>query len=115
MYEIWLMLNIVYELALTVWPWLLALLVLWLILMALALKNRAANWRSTFPTALVLGALLGVAIFFITPTWSRSGLAYLNYWVDWANLIGITVAWTTAGTLFAWPFLTWLRKRSATA
>ena len=25
MYEIWLMLNIVYELALAVWPWLLAL------------------------------------------------------------------------------------------
>ena len=110
MYEIWLMLNIVWELALSIWPWLLALAVLWLVLMAMAKGGRGADWRACLPKAIALGALLGVVIFFVTPLWSKSGLGEMKYWVDWANLIGIAVAWAVAGTLFVWPLLTWLRK-----
>ena len=112
MYEIWLMLNIVYELAVAIWPWLLALAVLWLVLLALALARggRRADWRACLPKAMALGALLGVVIFFATPPWSRSSLGEMKYWVDWANLTGIAVAWAVAGALFAWPLLTWLRK-----
>ena len=46
MYEIWLMLNIVWELALSIWPWLVALAVLWLVLMMMAKGGRAADWRA---------------------------------------------------------------------
>lgn len=110
MYEIWLMLNIVWELALSIWPWLVALAVLWLVLMAMAKGGRGADWRACLPKAIMLGLLVGVVIFFVTPLWSKSGLGEMKYWVDWANLIGIAVAWAAAGTLFAWPLLTWLRK-----
>ena len=110
MYEIWLMLNIVYELALSIWPALLVLAALWLVLMALARGGRGADWRACLPKALALGALLGVVIFFVTPLWSKSALGEMKYWVDWANLIGIAAAWAVAGALFAWPLLTWLRK-----
>lgn len=110
MYEIWLMLNIVWELALSIWPWLLALAVLWLVLMAMARGGRGADWRACLPKAIALGALLGVVIFFVTPLWSKSSLGEMKYWVDWAFLIGIAVAWAVAGTLFVWPLLTWLRK-----
>ena len=109
MYEIWLMLVIVYELALSIWPWLLALAVLWLLLLALARGGQTA-WRPCLPKAAMLGALLGVIIFFVTPIWNKSGLGEMKYWVDWANLAGIAVAWAVAGTLFAWPLLTWIRK-----
>ena len=51
MYEIWLMLNIVYELALEVWPWLLALALLWLLLMARAWRRGGAAWRASLPGA----------------------------------------------------------------
>ena len=110
MYEIWLMLNIVWELALSIWPWLLALAVLWLVLMMMAKGGRAADWRACLPKAIVLGLILGLVIFFVTPMWSKSSLGEMKYWVDWAFLIGIAVAWAVAGTLFAWPLLTWLRK-----
>lgn len=111
MYEIWLMLNIVYELALSIWPWLLLLAVVWLVLLVLARRGRGADWRACLPKAVVLGLLVGVLIFFVTPMWSKSGLGEMKYWVDWANLIGIAVAWAAAGALFAWPLLTWLRSK----
>ena len=65
MYEIWLMLNIVYELALSIWPWLLALVVLWLLLMGRAWGRRGADWRASLPGAIVGGAdlLLESAVF----------------------------------------------------
>ncbi len=107
MYEIWLMLVIVYELALSIWPWLLALAVLWLLLLMLA---RGGRWNACLPKAITLGVLLGVLIFFVTPIWNKSGLGEMKYWVDWANLLGIAAAWAVAGTLFAWPLLTWMRK-----
>ena len=110
MYEIWLMLNIVWELALSIWPWLLALAVLWLVLMAMAKGGRGADWRACLPKAIALGLILGLVILFVTPLWSKSSLGEMKYWVDWANLIGIAVAWAVAGTLFAWPLLPWLRK-----
>ncbi len=109
MYEIWLMLVIVYELALSIWPWLLALAVLWLLLLMLARGGNAA-WRPCLSKAVMLGALLGVVIFFVTPIWNKSGLGEMKYWVDWANLLGIAAAWAVAGTLFVWPLLTWIRK-----
>ena len=107
MYEIWLMLNIVYELALPVWPWLLALAVLWLLLMA---RARSGRWRASLPGALVLGLAVAVLIFFITPAWNKSSLGEMKYWVDWANLLGIAAAWGVAGVAFAWPLLTGLRR-----
>ncbi|MDO5624172.1 MAG: hypothetical protein Q4G71_05740 [Pseudomonadota bacterium] len=103
MYEIWLMLNIAYELALSIWPWLLALAAAWVLLLALA--GRGASWRACLPRAVMLGALLGAVIFFVTPTWSKSGLDEMRYWVDWANLAAIALAWAVAGAAFAWLLL----------
>ncbi|HRN77277.1 hypothetical protein [Ottowia sp.] len=115
MYEIWLMLVIVYEIALSIWPWLLALAVLWLLLLMLARGGRAGGWSTCLPKAITLGVLVGVVIFFVTPIWNKSGLGEMKYWVDWANLLGIAVAWAVAGTLFAWPLLTWISKSRQTA
>ena len=108
MYEVWLMLNIVYELALAVWPWLLALAVLWLLLMA---RARGGRWRASLPGAIALGLALAVFAFFVTPVWNKSSLAEMKYWVDWANLLGIAAACGTAGAALAWPLLTGLRRR----
>ena len=108
MYEIWLMLNIVVEVALSVWPWLAALAVLWLGLMWLA---RGRDWRASLPAAIGLGLAVSAVVFFFMPGWIRSSLGEMKYWVDWANLLGIAAAWGVAGTLLAWPRLTALRKR----
>ena len=64
MYEIWLMLNIVVEVALSVWPWLAALAVLWLGLMWLA---RGRDRRATLPAAIGLGLAVSAVVFFFMP------------------------------------------------
>ncbi len=110
MYEIWLMLNIVYELALSIWPWLLALAALWLLLMGRAWGRRGADWRASLPGAIVLGLLVAIVIFAVTPIWNKSALGEMKYWVDWANLLGIAAAWGVAGVAFGWPLLTGLRR-----
>jgi len=109
MYEIWLMLNIVYESALAIWPWLLALLLIWLALLALATRGRH-SWRANLPGAIVVGLLVGVAVFFVMPGSIKSSLVELKYWVDWATLLGMAAAGAGVGALVAWPLLTWLRK-----
>lgn len=114
MYEIWLMLNIVYEIALGIWPWLAALAALWILLMAGAIRRQRTAWRSSLPGAIAIGLLVAVAIFFLTPAWTDSSLAEMKYWVDWANLIGIAAAWGVAGLAFAWPLLTGLQPREQT-
>lgn len=110
MYEIWLMLNIVWELALDVWPWLLALAVVWVLLMARAWGRDGAAWRGALPGAIGLGLAVAIAIFFLVPGWIGSSLGELKYWVDWANLLGIAAGWGAAGLAFAWPLLTGLRR-----
>ncbi|HMN20629.1 MAG TPA: hypothetical protein PKA16_04465 [Ottowia sp.] len=112
MYEIWLMLNIVWELALGIWPWLLALAIVWLLLMARAWGRGAAAWRASLPGAIGLGLAVAIVIFFVTPSWIGSSLTELKYWVDWANLLGIAAGWGAAGLAFAWPLLTGLRRRA---
>ena len=49
MYELWLMLNILWEVALSVWPMLLAASLLWLVLMGLTLRYAGARWSASLP------------------------------------------------------------------
>jgi len=103
MYEIWLVMNILWEIALTIWPLLLLGGVLWLLLMALALRRARPAWRGGFPLALLafggvaLVAMLGV------PTATQSSLAEMGYWVDWANLLAIAAGFGAVAAAFAWP------------
>ena len=109
MYEIWLTLNIVYELALGLWPWLAALAVLGLLL---ALRARGRDWRASLPGAIALALAVAAVVFFAAPGWVGSSLGEMAYWVDWANLLGIAAAWGVAAMALAWPLLTGLRRRT---
>lgn len=111
MYEIWLMMNIAWELALTIWPVLLGLVVLWLVLATRARRHAGAAWRASLPGALALAALVAIALFFLIPGWVRSSLSELKYWVDWANLLGIAGGGGALALAFAWPLLVGLRPR----
>lgn len=110
MYEIWLMLNIVWELALAAWPVLVALGVVWLALMTRALRRRGARWLAGLPLALATGAVVAVIAFFVVPGLTRSALSEMRYWVDWMNLAGIALGVGAVAVAFAWP-LTALRTR----
>jgi hypothetical protein len=109
MYEIWLVMNILWELALDAWPLLVAAAVLWVVLMVTAARRRGAAWSRGLPGAVAVGAIVAVAAFLLVPGLTKSSLGEMRYWVDWANLVGIALAIGAVGVAFAWPLMTMRR------
>lgn len=112
MYEIWLAMNIVWEIALTVWPVLLIVAAVWAALMLIAWRRPGTRWKSGLPLALLAGVVIAAVAFLMVPGWTRSSLGELRYWVDWANLLGVAVGFGAVGAALAWP-LSAMRRRDA--
>jgi hypothetical protein len=102
MYEIWLVMNIVYEIALGVWPLLALLLAVWVVTLVAA-RGRLGGRQVR--QALLLGALVAVALFFSVPTLTQSSLANMGYWVDWANLLAVALGLGALAAVFSLPLL----------
>jgi len=102
MYEIWLAMNIVYEIALGVWPLLALLLAVWVALLVAARGRLGAR---QVRQALLLGALVAVALFFSVPALTQSSLSNMGYWVDWANLLAIALGLGALAAVFSVPIL----------
>ena len=107
MYEIWLAINIVYEIALTMWPLLALALAIWLVLLFVA-RGRSGGAGA----AVGVGALAAVVLFFTVPSMTNSSFANMGYWVDWANLLVIALGLGAVAAVFFWPLLA-LRKGKA--
>ncbi|MBP8143690.1 MAG: hypothetical protein KAY56_00010 [Inhella sp.] len=106
MYEIWLMLNIGWEIAREIAPWLLGALLLWLALLALARRRLCGARRP----AAGLGLAVALLAVLLLPGLTQSGLGELSYWVDWAALIGMALGFGLAAALFTWPLLALLLR-----
>jgi hypothetical protein len=104
-YEIWLVMNILWEIALEVWPVVAGIAVLWVIAMARAWGRSATGWRRAVPAALGAGAVAAIIAFLVVPGLTKSSLSELAYWVDWANLLAIAIGAGALVALFAWPLL----------
>ena len=113
MYEIWLVMNILWELALGVWPLLLGAAVLWAVLMATALARPGTRWGVGLPLAVVAGLLVAAAAVVALPGLTRASLSDMGYWVDWINLLGIAAAFGAVAAAFAWPLLAMRGRRHA--
>lgn len=129
MYEIWLMLNIVWELAAGLVPWLVALAAVWLALVAVALHRSAkpsaatpvtlsrtaapGPWRRSFARALVIGIVAGLVAAAVVPFLTQSTLGEARYLVDWLALAGIGAAFGGAVFAWAWPLSAVLGRRQA--
>ena len=115
MYEIWLVLNIVYEIALSLWPQLALALGVWLLMLwAARARLGGAAGRSTLGLALVLLAVLAVVLFFTVPGLTHSSLSSMGYWVDWANLASVALGLGALAALFLWPLMALLRGKGPT-
>lgn len=108
MYEIWLAMNIVYEIALGIWPLLALLLVLWLA-MLVAARGRLGARQAV--QALLLGGLVTVALFFSVPSLTQSSLANMGYWVDWANLLAVALGLGALAAVFSLPLFGLVARR----
>ncbi len=88
MYEIWLMLNIAWEILLPIMPVVVVLLLVWVGLMARATFGGAANWAGGLGRALLIGVVVAVVAFFVIPAHSSptcprwvTGLTGSRLWV----------------------------------
>ena len=111
MYELWLGLNILWELSLTQLPVLITLLVVWIVMMVYVLLRRPlhrarAIWRRTFLMSSMLAAAFGVMAFFLIPYLTQSSFDAMGYWVDWATLAGMSASMVAMAFCFIWPLLT---------
>ena len=100
MYEIWLMLNIGWELLLMYrWP-VIALLAAWIVLM-LAARGRSSQGVTS--TAVVVAAIVFVAALVGLPMLTGSSLAEARYAPDWLALLGPAVGAAAIAAAFVWP------------
>ena len=106
MYEIWLVVNILWEIALGILPMLLALLVLWAGLLAVAWRQRGA-WRRALPRTAASGAMVSVLAFVLLPGLTQSSLSEMGYWVDWANLAAMALGFGGVASALTWPLFAW--------
>jgi hypothetical protein len=112
MYEIWLALNVIFELALANLPVVLFFLALWVALMGFVLLRGRANWRGALPAALLAWLLAAAAAVFGVPAMTQSSLSDMHYWVDWANLLAIAGGLGGIVALFVWPFIAGMARRA---
>lgn len=112
MYEIWLMLVIVWELMLSSGAWLWAAVGLWLALMAIGALRPGGSWWRGAIKAVGLGALTAGACFFVLPGIVGSSMSELRYWVDWLALAGMAGGIGAAVAVYTWPVWTTLSRRA---
>lgn len=102
MYEIWLAMNIVYEMVLGLLPALLALALVWAVVMVI--YRRQLGQVSATPLAAV-AVLVTLAAVLALPSLSKSTLGDMGYWLDWANLLAMAAGFGVAAALLLWPVL----------
>ncbi len=112
MYEIWLMLNIVWEIALGVWPLLLLAAVLWLALVGMAWRQHGRHWRAGVWPAVGVGVLATTLAALWLPGWTRASLSDMGDWVDWGILLALAAAIGAVAVAYAWPALAWRHGRT---
>lgn len=110
MYEIWLVMNIAWEIAVGLWPLLLAAALLWTVLLLTAWRRPGTRWRPAVLPAVGIGAVVMLAAVLLVPGWSRSSLSEMGYWVDWANLLTVAGGFGAAAWAWAWPLLAMRRE-----
>jgi hypothetical protein len=107
MYEVWLALNIAYELALSALPLVVVVVGSWLALMWAA-RDGLSAWH--IPLALGVGLLAAALAFLAVPPLTGASLADMKYWLDWASLAGVALGFGAVAALLAWPVVSLLRQ-----
>ena len=112
MYEIWLVINILWEIALGLWPVLLLVAVTWAFLVLRAF-TRGAAWQRSLGLALVIGGGVALLLIPLVPGAIGSSLSDMGYWVDWANLLAICGGFGVVVAALVWPMLASAKAQAA--
>ncbi|MCJ7798698.1 MAG: hypothetical protein MUP33_02890 [Polaromonas sp.] len=107
MHEVWLILSIAYELALSALPLVVVGIGSWLALLWAARNGLSLRH---VPLALGAGLLAAVMAFLAVPPLTGASLADMAHWLDWATLAGLSLGFGAVVALMAWPLISLLRQ-----
>lgn len=110
MYEIWLALNIVWEIALDQPLITLGIVALLVVLFAAAFVRRGSAWRRSVSAAAVVGIVVAAIAVWAVPRATLSSLDDMKYWIDWATLAAVALGLGGIAALLAWPLAAMLRR-----
>jgi len=102
-YELWLALNIVYELALANLAVLIILAIAIAFLFGVAAVKGAPAWGKGLKVGIIAGVIVTIAGIFFVPTMIGSSIGDVAYWVDWANLFAVSAGFGAAAAALIWP------------
>jgi hypothetical protein len=103
-YEIWLGMNIMWEIALGFVSYIVIAAIIWLAISVVTIQKKA-SWFAAFKSTFVIGAVVTVVAFFTLPTLTLSSFSDMNYWLDWVTLTIMSVGVGAVIFGFIWPFM----------
>lgn len=103
MYEIWLILNTFYELALANLGLVLGTLVVWLMLMLVTQFSKKLPWSKGVKAAIIVGLVAWVIFFALVPSLTKSSFAEVNSVIDWLSVAGVAAGFAGLLAIFIGP------------
>lgn len=110
MYEVWLILNTFYELALANLGVVLGTLIAWLMLMLMTQFSKKLPWSKGVKAAIVVGLAAWVIFFALVPSLTKSSFKYVNSVIDWLAVGGVSVAFAGLLALFIGPIYLLIKR-----
>lgn len=91
----------------------LALVIAWIILIAVTLRRGGARWRPTRPLAVFAAIVSTVSALLMVPGMTGMSFGAVAAWEDWVSLLAISLFAGLITFAFAWPAAaTTFRERS---
>ncbi len=112
MYEIWLAMNIVWEIAVEQASWTLPLALVFVALVVIAFA-RGGDWGRGWRWAWITGLIAALVAVVLLPSLSGAAWSDLTYVVDWAMLFATAAAVGGVVVAIVWPLAAALSPRSA--
>lgn len=112
MYEIWLAVNIVWEIAVDQASWTIPLAIVFVVLVLLALV-RGGDWRGGWRWAWTSAVIAAAAAIVALPALTGAAWSDVSYIVDGLILVAIAAAFGVAVGAFVWLLAVVLRPRAA--
>lgn len=103
MYEIWLVINTFYELALANLGLVLSTLIAWLVLMLVTQFGKKLPWGRGIKAAIAVGLVAWVAFFVLVPSLTKSSFAEVNSVIDWLSVAGVAAGFAGLLAIFIGP------------
>lgn len=103
MYEIWLVINTIYELVLANQGLVLGIVLPWLALMLFTQFKKHVRWLQALKPTLLIAVVSWLVFFALVPSLTKSSFASVNSVIDWLTVAGVAAGLAGVVAIFAGP------------